>query len=287
MGSKRENIMLAHPVDEKKIKKLPEMVYFQKKYNGERVRVEWTPSGPRLISSCGNEMPFFRKIKEELCSRGLEGYALDGELYSHGMEREEIHSIASRRVNPHPDEGKLTLHAFDLIVYNGQPQTARLSVLHSILAKEKGERVISADTFYDNKSQLMYFAELFTKESFEGVIIRHPGALYTPRKCNYLLKFKPTARDTYPIIGYKEEEDIYGQPKGRLGSVIVRDNDGNTFSVGTGKALDDDGRRFWWRHRNLLTSRTATVKHSTIMTVNGYPTCTSLLEISIGNEVPD
>ena len=96
-----------------------------------------------------------------------------------------------------------------------------------------------------------------------------------------MLKFKRNEEDVYPIVGFQEEEDIHGWKKDRLGSILVQDSDGLVFSVGTGNALDAVGRKYWWEHRHGLTQCLARVKHSTIKTVNGFPTCTSLLKIEI------
>ena len=281
MGSKREGVMLAYPVDEKKLSKMPDQVIYQRKLNGERARVEWHNDKPIIFSSCGNEMPFFKEVKRELIENRLHNIPLDGEFYNHGMEREEIHSICSRRVNPSPDENKLSFHAFD-IVNKEETQYMRDVYLHAVVPKHL-TFIKLVESKMALKDDLFFYADQFVKEGYEGAIIRNPRALYTPRKCNFMLKFKPTEKDVYPIVGYQEEEDIYGWMKGRLGSVLVKDDDGHVFSVGTGKALDADGRNYWWKNRDKLVGLYATVKHSTILTVNGFPTCTSLLKIEIGD----
>jgi ATP-dependent DNA ligase len=280
MGSKRESVMLAYPIDEKRLAKLPEIVIFQRKFNGERCRVNWEDGKPILYSSCNNVMPFFKKVKEELLDNHLQGLNFDGELYRHGLSREEIHSIASRRVSIHPDEEQLSLHIFDII--NTETQINRLSLIDSYLTFP-GTNIVKVKSCWRKKESLLHFADLFVKEGYEGVILRDPSALYTPRKCNFMLKFKPTEKDIYPIVGWQEEIDKDGVPKDRLGSVLVKDSDGQVFSVGTGNALDAAGREYWWKPENTarLTKCFAHVKHSPILTVKGFPTCTSLLKIEI------
>jgi len=278
MSSKRENVMLSYPVDEKRLSKLPDDVIFQRKLNGERVRIEWKDSLPYLYSSCGNIMPFFIKLKEELFDLKLYGINFDGEMYCHGMPRERIHSICSRRVNRHPDEDLLSLYAFD-VVEEALNQKARILALNGLFFP--GEFIVKVESIFAPKTELVSLTDQFIKEGYEGAIIRHPQGLYTPRKTGLMLKFKPTEEDVYPIVGYTEEVDIHGWNKNRLGSVQVQDSDGHIFSIGTGNALDDEGRAFWWRpeKRQTLTKLFARVKHSAIMTVNGLPTCTSLLKI--------
>lgn len=283
MGSVRTGVMLAYPVDEKRLAKMPEMVIFQRKLNGERARITWTDDGkPIILSSCGNEMPFFRKLKEELRTPALRYLELDGEFYCHGMPREEIHSICSRRVNPHPYEESLSFHVFDVIAHT-YDQNARIDFIDDLLSPEY-EFIKRVNSFKDWKKELVFYTERFINEGYEGAIIRDPHAPYVPRKCNFMLKFKPTEMDRYLIVDYQEEVDKHGFLKGRLGSVLVKDDDGHVFSVGTGNALDDEGRSYWWRNRDKLKGLFAKVKHSTILTVNGFPTCTSLLEIEIGGK---
>lgn len=284
MGSKRENVMLAYPVDEKRLKTMPDTIFFQRKLNGERVRVEWYDRKPILYSSCGNEMPFFSRVKEYLLDYPLLGVNFDGEMYCHGMSREDIHSICSRRKNIHPDENLLSFHVFDT-TGDEFSQRRRLEVVAEI--PEGNNIVQKVETIFNHKKYLLDYADQFIREGYEGVIVRNPFAYYTPRKCNYLLKFKPTSQDDYLIVGFQEEEDIYGVPKGRLGSVIVKDSDGHIFSVGTGKAFDAAGRSHWWKRQDRLIGMTARVKHSDIMTINDYPTCTSLLSIEITKETPN
>ena len=280
MGSTRTGVQLAYPTSEKYLDKMPEEVIFQRKLNGERVRVEWKDNIPVLWSSCGNEMPYFFKLKEQLIENKLQGVPFDGELYCHGMSREEIHSICSRRVNLHPDENLLSLHAFDLTSENiWFYQEDRIKTLNSLYIK--GEFIQKVESILAPKTELILLADQFVKEGYEGIIVRHPYAAYTPRKTRLMLKYKPNSYDIYPIIGYTEEQDIHGFPKGRLGSVLVRDSDGLVFSVGTGNALDAAGRDYWWSRRDSLTSYQAKVKHSDIKTVNGFPTCASLIEIEI------
>jgi ATP-dependent DNA ligase len=289
MGSKREGVMLAYPVDEKKISRLPDNVFFQRKLNGERARVTWDNSSPRIISSCGNEMPFLKHIKDALVQYGFEGIQLDGELYCHGMSREEIHSTVSRRVSSKnkAQEERIEFHVFD-IVMEETVQFRRFNLLDVYFSNSINMLpLVQVKTFYDNKEKILHYASQFIDEGYEGVIVRNPDAYYTPRKCNFMLKFKPTSEDTYRIVGFEEEVSIHGEPKDTLGAVIVIDDDGKVFSVGTGKALTKESRQYWWNLRDTLKGMFATVKHSEILTINGFPTCCSLLTIDINKDNKD
>lgn len=275
MGSKREGVMLAYPADEKRLKKLPAKVFFQTKLNGERIRID----NNKLVTSCNNEVPFLFRIKEELMKEGLMKYPLDGELYCHGLSREEIHSMVSRRKVWNTAEHTLEFHVFDLAV-EGMQQAERIIRLKNILP-ENNPAIKMVETLFDFKDNMLVHADRYISGGYEGVIIRDPEGFYIPRKTNNMLKFKPSSEDVYKIVGFEQEETIHGELKDSLGSLIVIDDDGRTFNVGTGKALTKESRERLWKEKGRLIGLWARVKHSDIVTVNGYPTCTSLLGIEI------
>ena len=277
MGSKRTGVQLAYPVDERSLSKMPSRVFFQRKLNGERVRIS---AGRKLLTSCENEIPFLTHIQDELVKTGLIYYPLDGELYCHGMTREEIHSCVSRRKIKSSLEEKIEFHVFDL-VDETMTQTERIVRLKHIIPPENS-KIKFVETFFDWKDKLVEYTDTFIKEGYEGSIIRNPESFYKATKGNHMLKHKPTSSDTYKIVSYEEEISIHGEPKDTLGSIIVIDSDGKIFSVGTGPALTKDSRQYWWERRDKLKGLYAKVKHSDILTVNGLPTCTSLLSIEIG-----
>jgi ATP-dependent DNA ligase len=233
-------------------------------------------------------MPFLQRIKDALVKYGFQGIQLDGELYCHGMSREEIHSTVSRRVSSKnkAQEERIEFHVFDIIMEE-TTQFKRFNLLDAYFSSINMLPLVQVRTFYDKKEKMLNYAVQFLAEGYEGVIIRSPEAYYTPRKCNFMLKFKPTSEDTYRIIGYEEEVSIDGYLKETLGSLTVIDDDGKVFSVGTGKALTKESRQYWWDRRDSLKGMFATVKHSKILTVNGFPTCPSLLKIDISKENKD
>ena len=64
------------------------------------------------------------------------------------------------------------------------------------------------------------------------------------------MKFKPRKSDVYRIIDAKEELSITGQPKGTLGALVCRGDDGHVFSVGSGFTRGE--RELLWRCRDNL-----------------------------------
>lgn len=255
--SKRTGIMLAYPFEEKRLAKWKPPYFVQPKFDGDRCRAEPMAGGYLLLSSEENvfySVPHINKALEFLWSEHLLPYPfpeLDGELYWHGKTWEEIHSIASRTVNLHPDHENVRFHIFDLA--NGKPQFDRLFKLNDL----KGQIAVYdlpieiTPTYYcESFDDVMRRYDQILEDGYEGIVVRHSDAPYIRKRSIYMMKFKPKKEDLYKITGYKEEVSIHGELKGRLGAFICVGSDGNEFSVGSG--LTDDQRAQYWKNRELL-----------------------------------
>ena len=278
----RTGVMLAYPLDDKFRQRLnagtlKSNFYAQPKLNGERCRAEYDSSTGtyQLFSSYGNRFLGFQHIEEKLNQIG-KGITWDGELYFHGWPRETIHSIASRKTNPHPLADKLQFHIFDSI--ENKPQWERLLRMYSILHRESPIHLVPTDAI-SSEEEMVTLLDRYLAYEYEGIILRDPQEYYTPKRSKALIKFKPNKTDRYRIIGVEEEIDIYGDPKDSLGAVTVIDNSGNVFNVGSGSALTKEGRKHFWEKRDSIIGMNAIVKHSIILTTNNIPTCTSLISI--------
>jgi DNA ligase-1 len=263
-------------MDEKSLRNMPEVVIVQPKLNGERCKAEWRfDLGHHvLLTSTAREFKGLSHIVYEL--RDLyPGSDVDGELYFHGWSRERIHSVASRRISPHPESGLLQYHVFDL-------DSPMIKQKYRITAIQNGQHAVRAVTHACcSKEDISKWAYDFVGRGYEGIIIRHPDAYYEEKRSKFMLKFKPTKTDRYIIVGVQQEVDKYGDPKNSLGAIKVRDREGNEFFVGSGAALTKSAREQLWLRRDMLPGRFARVKHSIILTNGGFPTCTSLVEIEI------
>jgi hypothetical protein len=93
-----------------------------------------------------------------------------------------------------------------------------------------------------------------------------------------MLKFKPTEKDEYIVVGVKEGT---GWAEGMLGSFLVRGDDGTVFAVGTGPELTKPKRIEYWKIRDTLPGNILIVKHEKIKTTGGIPICTSAYELKL------
>ena len=269
---KRTGIMLANPATERGMLKLGDSCFSQPKLNGERASVTWFHNEPILLSSYGNEFKYLQHIKEEI-KYNFKDIPLDGELYVHGWSRERIHSACSRKVNENIDTPYLEFHIFDYKSDESQWQR-----IHN-LTKRKNFRCFNWPLVYvpykvisTDPQTWMNQVYSYTQEGYEGAIFRSPLYSYEEKRSRGMLKFKPSEKDTYKILGVNEAISQEGEPKGMIGSFIVSGDDGTSFKVGAGK-LKHPKRIELWKDRESLPGKTLEVKHEMLKTVNDIPLC--------------
>lgn len=274
--AKREGIMLAYLFDPKRFDKYPKPVLVQPKINGDRCRAVFNDKGKvTLLSSGCKERMSVPHIKEQLESLNLKNFELDGELYHHGMPHEDIRSIVSRTKYLHPMHKLMDYYIFDVV--NDEGQTTRLAQYQGLLSKNPMPHLISVPYHYcyDLKEIELWY-ETYLQQGFEGIIIRHPYAKYKRAKCTNMMKLKPRLSNTYKIVGFTGEMTITGTPKDRLGALILEDEDGRRFHVGTG--FTHKQREALWYQRDKLLGKTAKIRYQELST-NFIPKMASFEEI--------
>lgn len=278
----REGIMLCYPAEANRVKKLPDLFIAQPKLNGDRCRVEWYDGAPVLLSSYGNEFKGLNHITSALLQFMPPGIPWDGELYVHGWPRERIHSAVSRKKNVSQNTAGIQFHIFDYQDHE-VPQIQRCANLAKWFSFADSDPVYPAiqmvNTFRSSQSEWVEHCSECIENGYEGIILRHPYALYEEKRSVNCLKFKPTEKDEYTIVGFNQEIDIHGVPKESLGSFVVTSDEGTQFAVGTGPALTRDKREHYWRYRHELLGYTLIVKHEKLKTTNNVPVATVAVEV--------
>jgi len=271
---KGQNILLAYPAEDKRIEAFPPSFPVQRKLKGVRCYVRWVEDLPILLSSYGIPFSYMEHIQAALLE--LPPVPWDGELYVHGWPQERINSATKRKVNKNEDSILVEYHIFDVFA---QPlQESRLKALTTLLDGVE-HPIYLVETEWTTKEEWVPICSSYLKEGYEGIMLRHPQGKYISRSPAYrsphLLKYKPTEKDEYLIVGVKEGE---GWAKGMLGAFLV--NSGEVeFAVGTGPALTKASRSALWNNRSSLVGRPLLVKHEPIETVGGIPICTVAVEV--------
>lgn len=265
----RSGIMLCSPFEEKRLKKWRAPYYIQPKLDGIRCRAIIDSRGKvRLLSSEENEILSVPHINAQLESLKIDTLELDGELYTHGMNFQEIESIVSRTVNLHNDYESIEYHVFDLVAQAGTDFrfNAKDTLFSAIkLPSVKNIRHFEVMTLDD----IMLYFDLFCKEGFEGFVLRNPSSYYTRKRSTDMMKFKPKKTDLYRIVDTIEEVSINGQKKGTLGAIACKSDDGTIFTVGSGLTADE--RREYWKERELLIDKWCEVQYQHITTGKRVP----------------
>lgn len=291
---KRSGIMLCYPFEEKRLEKWGYPVYVQPKLDGERCRAVYSREdnkGWQLWSSQVNEFISVPHIIQALYDQKIPiTVELDGELYRHGLPFEEIHSRVSRTVNLHSQYSEIRYCIFDVV----DPLSQMLRITRmSLLSFQAPLYTIKTD-IADSLDDIMRLYDKYTEDGYEGIIVRHPGALYVRKRSTYIMKFKPKKDDYYHIKGYSVEIDIYGVIKdGILGRIICAGTDISLPNLGEypshkklpdgyfgiGSGFTDDQRYRLWSVRSNLMNNLCHVQYQHITSGKGVPRFPIFMEI--------
>jgi len=256
---KRAGVQLCYPFEEKRLAKWAPPYVVQPKLDGVRCRAVWDHQSETyyLLSSTEHEIISCPHIVAALNQTG-QTTEFDGELYRHGMSFEDIYSRTARTVNEHLDSEAIEFHIFDIITEGSQ--LARMTWLYAHVF-EQPLVAVPFKLCSDLDEIMIYYVQILNK-GYEGIICRHIDAPYKRARSTWMMKFKPKKDDWYRVLGYKEELDKHGNPKGRLGAIICCGDDGTEFSVGSG--LDDDKRTRYWKDRQKLPGKLCHVQYQHI-----------------------
>ena len=274
-------IMKCYPFEEKRLAKWQPPYIVQIKYDGDRCKSYPLPNG-HYLSLTSEENPYFSipHIKESLDNSGLT-HILDGELYNHDLclegGHELIHSIASRKVNLHPRHKELEYHIFD--IETDEPQAPRLLELEKLRYLNLPYIKIAPYWVCESLSDIKKIYDKVIKQGYEGIIIRHLFCSYQHKRSTFIMKFKPKKKDQYKIVGWNEEVSNHGVPKGRIGSLIMSSQTGDTFNVSAG--LDGEEKAHLWMIRDQLCNFEAII-HYQHLTNKKIPKGTFNIEILEG-----
>jgi len=256
-----KGIMKCYPFEEKRLEKWNPPYIVQPKYDGDRCVNVPRENDSVLFSSEQRVMESIPHINRQLKQSGLFHWPLDGELYSHELflegGHELIYSIVSRTVNLHPRHKEMEFWIFDVKVPNLN-QVARQKFLNRLIDLPCSIR-IAPYWICNTLSEIKDVYDRIIKLGYEGIIVRNCSNVYEEKRSTMMMKFKPKRKDTYKIVGWKEEITKNGEPKGRIGSLLLSSKEGEQFSVSAG--LNDDDRELLWNTRNELAGKNAVVHY--------------------------
>jgi len=268
--AKRSGIQLAYPFEERRLTN-PKFhwiwpVIVQPKLNGERSRVVVENNEVTLLSSECNKIVSVPHINSQIHTifESSPQLSFDGELYVHGWDFNEIHSVVSRKSDEtrHERSELMEFHVFDLITSG--PQLKRTQLLHDFYSKLFGDNIklVPLKIAYD-MIDIMRIYDSYLALGYEGIIVRHIKSPYIKKHSRFMLKFKPKKNDYYKIDSVTEAINKYGTPLGLLGAFWCEDLEGTTFKIGAGK-LKHDKRKELWKNRQTLKGKFCHVQYQTL-----------------------
>ena len=271
--AKRTGIMLAHPLTEARLRKLPQMLYCQPKVDGFRCRAKWSSfkgwilysSSARIITSVphiNNFMNDFLRKPNDVLGESLEH--IDGELIVPGWSFQQVSSVVSKTVGLHPHYQQVELNVFDAV--SKFPQSMRFTELENLFDSIRNVTCkpitrLLTEIIENDSDVITYKMSEYIEQGYEGIILRNPRGRYQTKKCNDLIKYKPRHEGTYRIVGVKEEISKDGEPKDTLGALWCITEEGVKFRVGSGPVLTKQNRKALWGQRVKLPLHRAVVKY--------------------------
>lgn len=277
--TRRSGVQLAYPMDLKRLLKMPLPWLVQPKLNGERCRLLVRHGLVTMLSSEENEITSLPHIIQSVQALNLPDVELDGEIYLHGMSKQEIGSYLRRK---EPKEGyeKIQYHVYDLII--DHPQINRIFYLEEYLwpqlQKAYPLQKVTTHQCY-NPERLLDILTYYMEQKYEGIIVRNKLPCYVRKRTVDMLKWKPKHKDSYRIVGFNEEVDQYGTPTNTLGSIVC-EKDGQQFKVSAGGFDHLTRRNTWFAQTEILLSKQWLLVRYPELTDRGIPNHAVALEIT-------
>lgn len=188
------------------------------------VRARW--DGHRLISRGGHEIR-----APDWFVDGFPPIPLDGELWR-GRGRFAAMSGLARRLEPDDNAWReVRFMVFDLPSLDA-PFSERLSELRRLLADAPAERIVLVEQFrVADGSELMARLAAVERLGGEGLMLHHQDARYREGRSSDLLKVKSKQDAEAKVLAHLPGRGKY---QGLLGALLVEDEQGRRFRIGTG-----------------------------------------------------
>lgn len=235
--------------------------FAQPKYDGYRCLASKEVGGTVVLRSReGKPITTMDHVARELGRVMDPGQTLDGELYAHGMEFQQISSAVKRQKTraDHADEVKY--HVYDLIAPVRYEH--RFEQLRGILARGGFDHLVLATTvMVRTKDELAVCEQEFLEGGYEGAMLRHGREGYEAGKRSpWLLKVKQFHDGEFKVIDVREGR---GTHKG-MAIFVCQTINGHPFEV-TAPGTHAEKRAYWRKHAGYI-GRRLTVKYQDFTT---------------------
>jgi len=195
------------------------------------VRARW--DGTHLISRGGNVF-----AAPEWFTTGLPAVPLDGELWMGRGRYEEVSSIV-RTQHAHDGWRNVRLMVFDLPTHGGTFEQRVIAMNRLATESDSPYWSIIEQQRVGREEVLLKWLHKVIDQGGEGLMLHRETALYASGRSQDLLKLKLFTDAEATVIGHRPGK---GQFAGQTGSLMVRTDQGVTFSIGSGLSHEDRRR---------------------------------------------
>jgi DNA ligase-1 len=188
------------------------------------VRARW--DGRQLISRGGHRIQ-----APAWFTAGFPSLPLDGELWLGRGTFARLSGLARRLEPVDEDWREVRFMVFDLPTMDA-PFGQRLAQLQRLLAQAPAERIAPIEQFrVADEQELMARLAAVEEAGGEGLMLHHEQARYRDGRSNDLLKVKSLQDAEARVLAHLPGQGKY---TGLLGSLLVEDDQGRQFRIGTG-----------------------------------------------------
>ena len=108
---------------------------------------------------------------------------IDGELYTHGMPREQLNGLCNKLTHNDELSKKIEFHMFDFVQPNVPNVTFedRYKELCSRFLPSTALKLVQTDPA-NSQEEIIAFHQRYANEGYEGIIIRKPDGLYENKR---------------------------------------------------------------------------------------------------------
>jgi ATP-dependent DNA ligase len=200
--------MRAYALDDKRRLRLQYPFHMQPKFNGVRCMAYNLPDGAVRLMSRGGKDYNLRHVQVELQGIIPQGWCLDGELYVHGMQLQNIRKLIQTYCM---ESLQVCFHAYDMtrLPPDETPWVTRYTHLVNFCqSREFTFLKLSPTVQAEEPDDIDKYHDRFVSEGYEGAIIRVLNGTYKLAAKNVdLLKVKRFHDAEFKVVGWRLGKD--------------------------------------------------------------------------------
>ena len=222
--------MLAHTF-EKQGHKIKYPCHVQPKLDGLRMIAILKDGKCTLWSRTRKPITSCPHIVSEIEKHFKEDIVLDGEAYSHKFKDNFEHIVhLVRQETPDAQCTDVEYHVYDTISDDTfAKRNFNLNEAFNSKGKSWSKYLVLVDTgLVDEESEVSEWFQTYTKQGYEGAMLRNSNGLYVNKRSSDLIKVKEMQDAEFEIIGVEEGR---GKLSGHVGAFVCKTKDGQEFKA--------------------------------------------------------